>query len=95
MSNILYKDSYKDYTIEVRQAGGVIVTEINKKHRTEYTPIIFDNGVEGVELTLRIGSIQIPPKDLRKFTKEITLAHSAIEHFSKHLYIKGLTDTVF
>lgn len=52
MSKVLYKDTYKDYTIVVRLAGTIIVTEINKKHRTEFTPIIYDNGNEGVRLTL-------------------------------------------
>ena len=92
MSKVLYKDTYKDYNIVVRLAGTIIVTEINKKHRTEFTPVIFDNGREGVRLTLKVGTMELSMRDLRAFTKELATAQLAIEYFNKKLYIKGLTD---
>ncbi len=92
MSKVLYKDTYKDYTIVVRLAGTIIVTEINKKHRTEFTPVIFDNGREGVRLTLKVGTMELSMGDLRAFTKELATAQLAIEFFNKKLYLKGLTD---
>ena len=92
MSKVLYKDTYKGYTIVVRLAGTIIVTEINKKHRTEFTPVIFDNGREGVRLTLKVGTMELSMRDLRAFTKELATAQLAIEYFNKKLYIKGLTD---
>ena len=92
MSKVLYKDTYKDYTIVVRLAGTIIVTEINKKHRTEFTLVIFDNGREGVRLTLKVGTMELSMRDLRAFTKELATAQLAIEYFNKKLYIKGLTD---
>ncbi len=92
MSKVLYKDTYKDYTIVVRLAGTIIVTEINKKHRTEFTPVIFDNGREGVRLTLKVGTMELSMRDLRAFTKELATAQLAIEFFNKKLYLKGLTD---
>ena len=92
MSKVLYKDTYKDYTIVVRLAGTIIVTEINKKYRTEFTPVIFDNGREGVRLTLKVGTMELSMRDLRAFTKELATAQLAIEYFNKKLYIKGLTD---
>ena len=92
MSKVLYKDTYRDYTIVVRLAGTIIVTEISKKHRTEFTPVIFDNGREGVRLTLKVGTMELGMKDLRAFTKELATAQLAIEYFNKKLYIKGLSD---
>ena len=94
-TNVLYKDKYRDYTIVVRLAGNIIVTEVDKKHKTAFTPIIFDNGVEGVKLTLKVGTMELCMKDLRAFTKELATAQSAIEYFNKKLYIKGLTDEIF
>ncbi|AFV50847.1 hypothetical protein F867_gp011 [Staphylococcus phage JD007] len=94
-TNVLYKDKYRDYTIVVRLAGNIIVTEVDKKHKTAFTPIIFDNGVEGVELVMRIGSVELSMTDLREFTKEVSTAQKALEYFNKKLYIKGLTDEAF
>uniref|UniRef100_A0AAU6MX15 Uncharacterized protein n=1 Tax=Staphylococcus phage 184DA TaxID=3110532 RepID=A0AAU6MX15_9CAUD len=94
-TNVLYKDKYRDYTIVVRLAGNIIVTEVDKKNKTKFSPIIFDNGKEGVELTLKVGTMGLCMKDLRAFTKELAIAQSAIEYFNKKLYIKGLTDESF
>ena len=94
-TNVLYKDKYKDYTIVVRLAGNIIVTEVGKKNKTKFSPIIFDNGQEGVELVMRVGSEELDMKELREFTKEVSTAQKALEYFNKKLYVKGLTDSSF
>lgn len=94
-TNVLYKDKYRDYTIVVRLAGNIIVTEVDKKHKTKFSPIIFDNGREGVKLVMRVGSEELNMKELREFTKEVVTAQKALEYFNKKLYIKGLTDESF
>ena len=77
-TNVLYKDKYRDYTIVVRLAGNIIVTEVTKKNKTKFSPIIFDNGREGVELVMRVGSEELGMEELRKFTKEVSTAQKAL-----------------
>lgn len=94
-TNILYKDKYRDYTILVKLVGNIIVTEVDKKHKTKFSPDIFDNGRDGVELIMLVNSEELSIKELKEFTKEISIAKNAMEYFQKKIYIKGLTDKTF
>lgn len=95
MSKILYKDKYMDYTIVVRLVGDLVITDIDKKHKSRFTPIIFDKGTKGVDLAIRVTTKELNTKELRAFIKEVTTAQKALEYFNKKMYLDGLTEYTF
>ena len=95
MSKILYKDKYMDYTIVVKLVGNLVITDIDKKHKSKFTPIIFDKGTKGVDLAIRVTTKELNTKELRAFIKEVTTAQNVMEFFNKKMYIRGLTDETF
>ena len=95
MSKILYKDKYMDYTIVVRLVGDLVITDIDKKHKSRFTPIIFDRSTKGVDLAIRVTTKELNTKELRAFIKEVTTAQKALEYFNKKMYLDGLTEYTF
>lgn len=83
--------TYKQYILTKEVVGGKDVIIVHNNNQTIFSPTIYDNGDETIQLVLHPSSQKATTiKEMHQIVQEIQIATQAIEFFNKQLYKDGL-----
>lgn len=79
--------TYKQYILAKEVVGGKDVIIVHNNNQTIFSPTIYDDGDETIQLVLRPSSQKATTiKEMYQINQEIQTAIHAIEFFNKQLY---------
>lgn len=83
--------TYKQYTLTKDTVGGKNIIIIHNNNQTIFSPTIYDDGDDTVQLVLHPSSQKaVTIKEMYQINQEIQTAIHAVEFFNKQLYKDGL-----
>lgn len=83
--------TYKQYILTKEVVGGKDVIIVHNNNQTIFSPTIYDDGDETIQLVLRPSSQKATTiKEMYQINQEIQTAIHAVEFFNKQLYKDGL-----